>query len=467
MLNYFRFGARCLIFAGVFFQISISAEPVKRTHQYAPSPADNPLRGLVRHVNMKNTDKFPHSMVFDYLPLSLVVVGPDTYDWSGFENFLNANAAAGCQSVVRFYLECPGRENGTPEYLIAKGLKVIRYQRELKPIYGQKRPPVNMETPDYKDPELRKMLHLFIENFGKRYDGDSRIGFIQAGLLGHWGEWHDLEHTELFAPKEVQVEVMDAYESAFRKTRVLVRYPIGSWDQLYASNKDRKFGYHDDSFAWSTIGPKKHFFMSKMRSAGAEALDKWKTQPVGGEIRPEAWRIVFDDKISEPSVEDFSKCVEATHASWLLDGGMFGLSSNPKERRERAIEKINKMGYVFHISESSLEIKGTMLWVSVSVENMGVAPFYYEWPIEYGITDSNRKIIRKTVLKKNLTGILPGSKSTVLDDEVSLTGLKKGRYRVLIRVPNPLPKGKPVRFANSRQDEDIDGWLTLDEFDLR
>lgn len=23
--------------------------------------------------------------------------------------------------------------------------------------------------------------------------------------------------------------------------------------------------------------------------AGREALDKWKTQPIGGEIRPEAW----------------------------------------------------------------------------------------------------------------------------------------------------------------------------------
>ena len=31
----------------------------------------------------------------------------------------------------------------------------------------------------------------------------------------------------MFAKREVQAEVMDAYEKAFRKTRVLLRYPVG------------------------------------------------------------------------------------------------------------------------------------------------------------------------------------------------------------------------------------------------
>ena len=62
------------------------------------------------------------------------------------------------------------------------------------------------------------MLTRFIAELGKRYDGDARIGFITAGLLGTWGEWHTYPRTELMADKSVQNEVLQAYSSAFKKT---------------------------------------------------------------------------------------------------------------------------------------------------------------------------------------------------------------------------------------------------------
>ena len=30
-----------------------------------------------------------------------------------------------------------------------------------------------------------------------------------------------------------------------------------------------------------------------------------------------------------------------------------------------------------------------------------------------------------------------------------------------MRLVNPLPNGKPLRFANAEQDRDLPGWLTL------
>jgi hypothetical protein len=71
-------------------------------------------------------------------------------------------------------------------------------------------------TPDYEDPRLRAALTNFIHALGRRYDGDPRLGFLGLGLLGTWGEWHNHPHTEWFASKTVQREVMDAYEAAFR-----------------------------------------------------------------------------------------------------------------------------------------------------------------------------------------------------------------------------------------------------------
>lgn len=42
--------------------------------------------------------------------------------------------------------------------------------------------------PDYENKTFRQSMKNFIEDFGKKYDGDGRLGFITLGLLGFWGE---------------------------------------------------------------------------------------------------------------------------------------------------------------------------------------------------------------------------------------------------------------------------------------
>eukprot|EP01052_Picozoa_sp_SAG31_P004428 SAG31_NODE_183_length_20987_cov_8.711078_12_plen_46_part_00 len=44
-------------------------------------------------------------------------------------------------------------------------------------------------SPNYADLHLIAALESFIAEFGRRYDADPRIGFVQVGLLGYWGEW--------------------------------------------------------------------------------------------------------------------------------------------------------------------------------------------------------------------------------------------------------------------------------------
>jgi len=64
----------------------------------------------------------------------------------------------------------------------------------------------------------------------------------------------------------------------FTKTPVLLRYPVGDGHPKDASNAQRPFGYHDDSFAWGTLATGRKdddwFFVPALRAAGAEALRK-------------------------------------------------------------------------------------------------------------------------------------------------------------------------------------------------
>jgi hypothetical protein len=43
--------------------------------------------------------------------------------------------------------------------------------------------------------------------------------------------------------------------------------------------------------------------------------------------------------------------------------------------------------------------------------------------------------------------------------------LAAGDCPLLLHVPNPMPNGRPVRFANRQQDQHLPGWLTLGEFE--
>jgi len=440
-------------------------EPARQALAYAPAPLDNPLKGLVPYASNVFRDQFPHSMEFNYIPFSALVTGYGQFDWRALESLLNTAASRGRQTVFRVYLEFPGKTGVIPPFLIRDGLRVRKYiNTNTQPL-----PPTEVETPDYNDANLRKVIKQFIAALGRKYDGDPRIGFITAGLLGTWGEWHDYPHDELFASKEVQAEVMDAYERAFKRTRVLVRYPAGDKCPQWAPNAARRFGYHDDSFAWATLDTNRKgddwFFMALMKAAGPGALDKWKTEPIGGEIRPEAWGKVFDADPGGRQIQDFGECVRATHATWLMDTGMFRCnfpSPSSAERSRRAGEEVRRMGYEFHVPAVTISpVANEMLSVKIEVVNRGVAPFYYDWPVEFGLLGAGGSVIRKFESAASLTGLLPGATPRVWDERLSLYGLKPGAYKLAVRVPNPLPNGLPVRFANKTQDQDASGWLTL------
>jgi Domain of unknown function (DUF4832) len=436
----------------------------RKTLEYAPAAVDNPLKGLVPYQGDKQA-MFPHSLEFSYLPFSAVVKGYDTFDWQPLEKILDDISSRGHQAVFRIYLEYPNQKDLIPQFLIKDGLKVHKYlNTNTKPL-----PPSKVETPDYQNQQLRRSMKALIAALGKKYDGDPRVGFITAGLLGTWGEWHTYPRTDLFASKTVQNEVMDAYEAAFKVTPVMLRYPIGDQHQDKAQNAQRKFGYHDDSFAWNTIDSGKKdddwFYVPSLKAAGTAAEVKWQTAPIGGEIRPEAWGEVFDERHSKAEIQDFRKCVNATHASWLMDSGMFTGPTNV-DRIERAKQEVRQMGYEFHVPAINIDkITAGKLPVTVELINRGVAPFYYNWPVELGVV-SNQKLTKTFASQGKLTGLLPGAEPRKWQDLLDLQGLSTGKYQLVLRVPNSLPKGQPIRFANKSQDANLPGWLTLGEFNI-
>ncbi len=435
---------RCLVLAALLLLPALApAAPVRL--EPAPSPVDNPLKGLVPYAGV-SAEWFPHSLEFDYVPLADIMHGPAEFDWQPIERRLKATADRGCHAILRVWLEYPGRDGGVPAFLLRDGLKLTEWRD------GDT---VN-RTPDYTDERLVAALERFITAFGQRFDGDPRLGYLTAGLLGAWGEWHTSPREDLFAPKAVQERVMAAYEKAFTRTPVLLRYPAGPEHPRLAANATRPFGYHDDSFAWATLDTGRAedawFFLPSLAAAGAG--EKWRTHPIGGEIRPELWGLVFEAKPAHAHAQDFGECVRRTHVTWLMDSGLFRERPSA-ERLARATAAVRTMGYDFFVAEVELASAS----VSLTVRNQGVAPLHAPWPCELATLAPDGRVTRRWTTNWQLRRLQPGTTTTL---RTSLPGAVPGETLAL-RVPNPLPggKGKPLRFANATQDAHAPGWLTL------
>lgn len=91
----------------------------------APSPADNPLRGLVPYVEIEAWDRFPHSLQFHYFSLRDLTTGMNSFDWTPMEKKLAITQDRGCQLIIRVMIEYPRRPVGVPNPM--DGGKALRF----------------------------------------------------------------------------------------------------------------------------------------------------------------------------------------------------------------------------------------------------------------------------------------------------------------------------------------------------
>ena len=142
--------------------------------------------------------------------------------------------------------------------------------------------------------------------------------------------------------------------------------------------------------------------------------------------------------------------MEQTHVSWLMDSGMFSLGKKASPARwAEAIRQVQRMGYELYVSQAEIDHDGDRLSLTLTVTNRGVAPFYYDWPVELVISDSQDRVVSTTKTPWRLSRILPNSPAE-WEADIKLPRTVAAP-KVGIRVPNPMPGGKPLRFANQTQ----------------
>lgn len=418
------------------------------TYTYQKAPAINPLKGFVAYSN-ETSQRFDRSLEFFYLPLNALMTDANRFNFSPIEQQLNAIQKRGNHAVFRVYLDYPGLPSGLPHFL-SKGEGAVTINvKTMVDDADQSR--YKVQSPNYENPKLKKAISEFIRALGSRYDGDPRIGFIQLGLLGFWGEWHTypfdgIQSTpNLMASKTTQMEIYRQFDNAFSKTKLLARYPN-------TALSNHNIGYHDDSFAVATLPKKDWHFLSLM--SAAKETNKWKTEPIGGEIGIGVQSRIFN-RLQEANNEheNFFEAVYKSHVSWLLTSSLF---TDEKVNTQNASTAAQAMGYEFYIEAANIEKKGNEKIIAIQLKNTGVAPFYYPWTFQIGILNSQTKAVLATSnTSVDITKIMPGESIEIKHRFSSPeTGVLACRIK-------PNYKGaKPLIFANKGCLSS--GWFLLD-----
>lgn len=390
--------------------------------KYAETISVNPLCGFTSWED--SASNFPHTMEYYSFPLNEVQKGYNDFDWSVLEDALNKAKGNGNQAVIRFYIDYPGEESGIPSFLFKEGINTYSYNLDG----GEE------ICADYNDKKLQKALLSFISAFGKKYDGDARIGFIECGLLGFWGEWHTYPYNDWYPSYDVYRIIGQAFDNSFNKTKIMA-------GEITAPVYDMNIGCHDDMF-----GSDSDYYYGKMKENNIE--DKWMKEPIGGEIAPAMQDYCFESKSECDSIKKYSSML---HTSWMLNAEIENYSGDEKKNAEEAQKCF---GYKFTIENVSLENN----IMSIKIKNTGNAPFYYPWNIVMRITDKNGNEIKRENVSWNLTDIKELNKSYIFKNTIYNSKNYKG-CKISLKVINPMENGKNVYFANEEQQSD--GWINL------
>lgn len=438
---------------------------------YAQAPIDNPLKGMEPNpANSTGSElRFPHSIVYSGVSLGATVVASNTFDWTHFESIINYATNDGSQLVFRFELDDPNwQTSALPAYVLASGIWTTNYDPAFP----------GLLSPDYTNQILIDCMTNFIAVLGAKYDGDPRLAFGELGLLMNWGEW-DSSHN-LFthlAPLSTERAVYYAYTNAFRKTKLVVRYPSGTNDSNndvpVANNSQMPFGFYDDSFARKTIptnytvSPPTDGYSHMLRSeVDSGQTNKWKLYPYGGEAYGPTFNALFSSNppvyIYDPTpIQSWSNCVVQAHATFMHEPYIFYTDAPPVGFGLNLSWYTNAwmMGYELWAKSYNMATNGGGgLTASVTLTNTGVAPFYYNWQIQLAaVTNSVLGPVWDTPW--TLTNVVPGDGA--ITQTMTTNNAPTGPFTLVMRAVNPMVNGRQLKFANAKQDATLTNWLTL------
>lgn len=317
----------------------------------------------------------------------------------------------------------------TPKWVFDQGVpsvlhRGLRGQEQVNPVFW--------------DPLYLRLHCEFIQRLGRYLDGMSGLEYVDIGGIGEWGEMHlglhmpgrwtpeQLEQTGFTRERYVSAyrQVIDAHAEAFRDTRVFLN--VGSYTEIndYAALR----GCHFRQDGLTPRGPSAnvgrlyyHPYSRRGVICNYEFHSSYRSMLEKGWDLHETVEQGLSDPISYLNTNIFSA------RDW---------EKAPEQTKELFLTAARKMGFRFVMTNLRIptrlnlseQMPGRLL-IEHTWKNIGVAPCYESYALEFTLHDGNGKV----VATQQHYPVRPTTFWTPGDEVVE---------RTLIRLPASLPDGE-------------------------
>jgi autotransporter-associated beta strand protein len=316
------------------------------------------------------------------------------FDWSRIDNFIAAWAKF--DRKITWRVMCSdagvGVQYATPKWVFDAGAAPMEVPDTTSPTG------THVIPKSWMDPVYQAKMKKFIAAFGKRYNGNPNIAFLDMGNYGNWGEGNGTfwPGTENVTTKQLENDFFKPYIDAFPNTQLIVN----GMDWLFA-----------DAIKWAIskgTGRRIDGICSHWSKDGGPCLLAYGHGPAVFEYA-DGWEDTVKSGYSSP--ETLMMYLNGGKPSYIqFQPGFYA------ENKEFCLMLGNKMGYHFVIQEAHVpsNIKpGTLFQLRLTWLNDGIAPVYEPCYVAMALLDSSDKeVARQWLPECDPKSWVPGESKT-------------------------------------------------------
>lgn len=330
------------------------------------------------------------------------------YDFSAFEEGLRQAGARKGRFSFRVMALCPGcGGNLTPGY-------VPRQQNG---------------APDWNSEEFLSGYENLMAALGRRYDKDPRLGVVDVGGYGMWGEWYCDSSCGTPLTEANTKRLLRAASRAFPSKYLALGFSEKPAE--LAADINPRIGLRFDCIGGD--------FELTLKYLPDKVRDVWKRAPVVGEWCP----------IAGSSVNRARAHIEGLHLSALSSGNFptpYAQLAQPAQDTFAATYVRTGFRYsVTRVSVPRSARPGSTVHLKVTMANSGVAPTYDRWVTTVLLSDA-RRVVGSAEVPLDLRALASGSRSASMT--LRLPPNARGTYRIALRVTDPQGYLPPLALAN-------------------
>jgi hypothetical protein len=399
-----------------------AARAAERTFRMAPlgmtADLPNPLRGQYRWLGAEPTPATVTSndvYYRDQVYWGRIEKADNAWDFSWIDAGLAEAGSRGGKFGFRVMAYCPGCWMGS--------------RADLPPVTPSFLPrQAGTDVPDWNSPAFVAQWRELMAELGRRYGDDPRLGYVDVGGYGAYGEWHVWEGERVSDANGLAL--VDAVASAFPGKHVLLNTMTPVPFTLKALRNHRNLGLRTDSLGCPD--------MHSMVATDKRLQSVWRTRPFFSE-----WCTRADPVLGAEQVRRF-------HISTLSSGNMPWRGTELTGRQRTAYATaLATAGYRIKVRSLTLPDvldAGRKVVVRTAWANQGAAPTYDTWDVRLTFVHAatGRTVTRS--LGRPLERLVD---TAVRSRKISTRGMRAGRYDVHLAVVDPSGYSAPMHLANA------------------